>query len=204
MSPMIELLLLDVDGVLLEYQRAVRLRYLADALRRPVAQIEQALSGTGLDRAYASGAIDTAGYLHALSCQLQVTVDEATWVEARVAASGPRPAVIQRLLELPTALRIAVLTNNGPLMAAVIMRQLPALAPRLRGNLLCSGSLGARKPDPAVFTRALQRLHATAQRTLFVDDLFVNVRGARQAGLHADTVHDARSLGRVLRRYLPG
>jgi len=45
-----------------------------------------------------------------------------------------------------------------------------------------------------------------AQDTLFVDDLFVNVQGARAAGLHADTVVDARSMRTVIRRYglLPG
>lgn len=202
MTPDIALLLLDVDGVLLAYQRAVHVRCLARMLQVSVAAIERAVFGGGLDRAYDSGALDTPGYLHALSCQLQVTVDEATWVEARVAASCPRPSVIQRVLDLPSALRLAVLTNNGPLMSTVIARQLPTLAPRLQG-VLCSGELGARKPDPAVFARALRTLHAAPQRTLFVDDLFVNVRGARQAGLHADTVRDAPSLGRVLRRYLP-
>jgi FMN phosphatase YigB (HAD superfamily) len=38
-------------------------------------------------------------------------------------------------------------------------------------------------------------------RTLFVDDLFANVRGARAAGLHAETVRDGRGLGKVLKRY---
>jgi len=41
-------------------------------------------------------------------------------------------------------------------------------------------------------------------RTLFVDDLFANVRGARAAGLHAETVRDGRGLGKVLKRYAVG
>jgi len=44
-------------------------------------------------------------------------------------------------------------------------------------------------------------LGARAGRTLFVDDLFTNVRGARQAGLRAETATDSRSIGKVLKRY---
>lgn len=203
MKPMIELLLLDVDGVLLHCQHDERVRTLAQALHVSPMKLDSALRDEGLDRAYDSGVLDTPAYLQALSRRLQVQVDEAAWIEARVAASRPQEAVIHRLLALPAALRFGVLTNNGPMIAAVIARQLPALAPRLQGNILCSGTLGGRKPDPAVFARALHHLQALPQRTLFLDDLFVNVRGARHAGLQADTVHNARSLGRVLRRYLP-
>ena len=203
MKPIIDTLLLDVDGVLLDHQRAVRVRWLAEALQVSVSSVQHALSEEGLDRAYDSGALTTSAYLSALSSRLRTTVDAPTWVGARVAASHPDPQVVRRLLDLPMPLRLGVLTNNGPLISEVIERQLPSLMPRLRGNILCSGSLGVRKPARAAFLQALEALHAAPQRTLFIDDLFVNVRGARQAGLHADTAHDARSLGRVLRRYLP-
>ena len=50
-----------------------------------------------------------------------------------------------------------------------------------------------------VYLRALERLGWNAADTLFIDDLFANVQGARRAGLHTDSVRDARALGRVLR-----
>ncbi len=96
---------------------------------------------------------------------------------------------------------VAVLTNNGPLMAQAIPRIIPALFPALENRVLCSGMLGGRKPQVDVYAQALARLGARAAATLFVDDLFVNVQGARRAGLHADTVRDARSMRRVLVRY---
>jgi putative hydrolase of the HAD superfamily len=42
---------------------------------------------------------------------------------------------------------------------------------------------GVRKPDPAAYVLALDRLGATAGGTVFVDDQPVNVEGARLAGL---------------------
>jgi len=71
----------------------------------------------------------------------------------------------------------------------------------LEGRILCSGELGGRKPDPAVFLKAVERLDARPARTLFVDDLFVNVRGARLAGLQADTANDSRSFGKLMHRF---
>ena len=58
-----------------------------------------------------------------------------------------------------------------------------------------------RKPEPRIYTLALEQLGWDATRTLFVDDVFANVQGARSVGLHAETVTDAASLRQVFRRY---
>ena len=94
-----------------------------------------------------------------------------------------------------------MLTNNGALLLDAIPRIVASLWPMLDGRVLCSGVLGARKPDRAIFERALAHFDTPAREALFLDDLFVNVQGARDAGLHADTVVDARSMRTVLRRY---
>ena len=201
MKPSIELLLLDVDGVLLDYQRSVRVRHIAHGLCVDSAQVQQVLFETGLETRYDSGMTDTAAYLRALSEGLQAEVSEALWIQARLAASRPRAEVVQRILALSESVRIGVLTNNGPLMAEVLRALLPTLCHRVGEGLLCSGALGGRKPDPALYLRALQRLRAAPSRTLFIDDLFTNVRGARLAGLQAETVRDGRGMGRVLKRY---
>lgn len=197
----IRLLLLDVDGVLLHYQRSHRVMYLAQALQCTAAQVQAALFDSGLETAYDAGQINTDDYLAQLRHALDATVDVPTWIAARQAACRPQTAVVQRLLALDEALPLAVLTNNGPLMAQVLPALLPELYARLQPRVLCSGMLGGRKPDPAVFKRALQRLDTEPGHTLFVDDLFTNVRGARAAGLHAETVRDGRGLGKVLKRY---
>jgi len=201
MAPCIDLLLLDVDGVLLDHHRTLRVRHLADALGRSTAQVQHALFESGLERQYDRGALRTGDYLQRFGERLQTAVSEAQWIRARLASSRVRDDVLSRVVALPAALPLGVLTNNGPLMVDVLHTLLPALRARLEGRVLCSGALGARKPDPAVFLQAMAILQATPARTLFVDDLFTHVRGARQAGLQAETVRDGRSLGRVLKRY---
>ncbi|MBN5159098.1 MULTISPECIES: HAD-IA family hydrolase [unclassified Stenotrophomonas] len=195
----IDLLLLDVDGVLVHYQRAQRVLHLAQALDVAPETVQAALYDSGLEAAHDNGTLDGPAYLAQLSKQLGRTVDVHTWTAARRAASHPQAAVLQRLqaLQLP----MAVLTNNGALMQQALPTLLPELFPALQDRVFCSADFGLRKPAPEVFLRTLDVLGVAPARTLFVDDLFANVRGARAAGLHAETVRDGRGLGKVLKRY---
>ncbi len=195
------LLLLDFDGVLAAYRRPLRLAHLAAATGCGSAQAERVLFGSGLETAYDGGELDTPTYLRQLGAGLGAPVDEATWIAARVAACQADPRVLAQVLAVAARTPIGVLTNNGPLMAQAIAQIVPSLFPLLQGRVLCSGALGGRKPQAQVYLQALAHFGSAPQHTLFVDDLFVNVRGARAAGLHADTVTDAASLRRVLRRY---
>lgn len=45
--------------------------------------------------------------------------------------------------------------------------------------------MGLAKPDPAYFTHIVETLGIAPEEAVFVDDMAVNVRGARRAGLHA-------------------
>lgn len=201
MRPRIGQLLLDFDGVLAAYRRERRLAHLATFAGTDVGHVHEALFGSGLEARYDAGQLDTTSYLQALGGKLGRPVDARTWLAARVAASEADPQVVARVAALDSALALGVLTNNGVLIGQAIPDILPGLYPRLQGRVLCSGQFGRRKPDPLVFVQALERLCWDPATTLFVDDLFVNVQGARKAGLHADTVQDARSLRRVLKRY---
>jgi glucose-1-phosphatase len=201
MSPTLELLLLDFDGVLAQYARPRRLARLAQHAGCSVAHAQAVLFDSGLETAYDGGEIATADYLHRLGDKLGAPLDAATWIDARVAACEADPRVLEMVLQVAARMPIAVLTNNGPLMAEAVPRIVPALATPLAGRILCSGMLGGRKPAGAVYQAALARLQARAATSLFVDDLFVNVQGARAAGLHADTVVDATSMRRVFKRF---
>ncbi|WP_312235981.1 HAD-IA family hydrolase [Stenotrophomonas sp.] len=196
----VDCLLLDFDGVLVRHARHLRVRHLAASTGRSAALVQAALFDSGLEQQHDAG-LDSALYLLQLGAALGTTVSVAQWQDARIAASPPQAGVIERIERIARDLPIAILTNNGALMVPTIPRILPTLAEALQGRILCSGALGARKPDPAVFAQAMVRIGARPGRTLFIDDLFVNVRGARQAGLHAETATDSRSIGKVLKRY---
>lgn len=199
--PPIRLVLFDFDGVLVRYSHRARLAALARVAGCTPAHVSRVLLASGLERAYDSGVIDRATYLQHLGDGLGRTIDADTWIEARLAATTAEPAMLDLVAAVGEQVEIGVLTNNGALMLDAIPRILSPLFPMLDGRMLCSGALGVRKPDRAIFRHALTHFDKRAHEALFLDDLFVNVQGARAAGLHADTVVDARSMRKVLRRY---
>ena len=52
-------------------------------------------------------------------------------------------------------------------------------------DIIDSHELGMRKPNPAIYELALERLGVTAAATAFLDDIETNVVAARGVGMHA-------------------
>ncbi|MGY1408450.1 MULTISPECIES: HAD-IA family hydrolase [unclassified Luteimonas] len=204
MKPGIRRILFDFDQVLAPYRHERRIAALASFAGCPHEQVREVLFASGLESEFDRGAIDTGTYLERLGSGIGRPVDAEAWIAARMAGSVAEVAMLERVAALDMSLELAVLTNNGVLMAQAIPRILGPLGARFEGRVLCSGALRVRKPDPTVFRLALERLGWQRADTLFVDDSFANVQSARKVGLHAETVVDARSLGRVLRRYTLG
>ena len=85
--------------------------------------------------------------------------------------------------------RTAVVTNNIKEASAGWRALLPV--EELFDVIVDSSDVGVRKPNPAIFAVALERLGGVAPgAAVFLDDAPGNVEGARLAGLHAILVAD--------------
>ena len=80
-------------------------------------------------------------------------------------------------------LRTGLLTNNARELRALWWDLLPY--DELFDDIVDSSDVGLRKPNPAIYRLALDRLGATAHRTAFLDDIASNVDGAERVGLRA-------------------
>jgi epoxide hydrolase-like predicted phosphatase len=99
-------------------------------------------------------------------------------------------AVVDRVRTLRTdGYRTGVVTNNVREASAGWRALLPV--DELFDVIVDSSDVGCRKPDPAIFAIALERLGGLApDAAVFLDDAPGNVAGARAAGLHAILVDD--------------
>ena len=144
----------------------------------------------------------------------------ATWADARtqVAASHPHHVA---LLDRYVAQFPATLT--GPVDGSeAIVRELRAAGLRLYGltnwsaelyhhaalaapattlmdDVLVSGREGLAKPDPAIFTLAIERFGLDPRRTLFTDDSAANVDAAARLGLRTHLFRGTDGLRAALR-----
>jgi len=195
------LVLFDLDGVLVEYDRPRRLQHLGDAVGRSAEQVYEALFGSGLEDRYDAGELSTDVYLTELGSHLGVAVDRTAWSAARTASMTCTTETCTRIARLAQRVEVGVLTNNGVLIEDLLPDALPGLFPLLEGRVFCSGTLGASKPSQDIYRIALERLGHAPQRALFLDDNFDNVEGARAAGLYAEHVARPGAFDTILACY---
>jgi putative hydrolase of the HAD superfamily len=71
-----------------------------------------------------------------------------------------------------------------------------------------SSDVGIRKPDPAIYLLAAEKLGLAPEVCVFVDDIATNLRPAREVGMavvhHVDPVSTIRELERLFSLVLRG
>jgi 2-haloacid dehalogenase len=118
----------------------------------------------------------------------------ARWPET---LRGPIQASVDILAELRRiGLGLYALTNWSAETFALARPMFPFLA-WFRG-IVVSGEEGIGKPEPEIFRRLLDRYGLRADRTLFIDDVAVNVEAAARLGMRALAFVDPARLRRDL------
>lgn len=194
----IRCVLLDMDGVLADYDRDVRIETLARLAGSTPAAVRSAIYGSGIEEAGDAGTLDAQAYLDALSRELGVPITVANWTAARRAATRVRTDTLALVEALEDQVTLGLLTNNGWLMAQQLPAIAPALFPLFAGRSFCAAQFGAAKPAPAAYQGCLAMLGARPAETLFVDDSATNVTGALAAGLQGHHFVDLVQFRRLL------
>jgi putative hydrolase of the HAD superfamily len=99
-------------------------------------------------------------------------------------ALDPNPPMIELMQELKgEGYTMAMLTNNVREWEPLWRSMLPV--DEIFETVVDSGFVGCRKPESQIYELTLERIGRPAGTCLFVDDVLVNIEGARKAGLHA-------------------
>lgn len=103
---------------------------------------------------------------------------------------GLRTAFVERVRALRLdGFRTALVTNNVAEFSVHWRAMIPV--DELFELVVDSSEVGVRKPDPAIYHLALERLGGIApERAVFLDDFAGNVEAASSVGLHAILVGD--------------
>jgi len=131
---------------------------------------------------YADELRDLLGPVDDAGLQRFLDAEHDTWRPARALVRDAH-ALLESLRA--RRLRLAIVANTWPDPPRTVRRELDGfdITPRVDAIVL-SGEVGVRKPDPAIFERALEGLGVDAAAALFVGDRLVDdVQGAAAAGL---------------------
>jgi len=179
----IEAFIFDMDDVLCTYDVGRRIEALSGLSGRSEAEIHAAIWQTDfLDRAD-RGDFSADDYLEEFGRRLGRPLTRAEWVEARRLSMVPDQAMLDLVKELGQNHQLALLTNNDRLLAETLDALFPALRPLFGKHLYVSAELGLAKPDPEIFRAVCKRLDVKTEVAFFIDDLAVNIAGAKEAGL---------------------
>lgn len=89
-----------------------------------------------------------------------------------------------RSLRDERGIRLAMLTNNVREWEARWRAMIPDIE-QLFELIVDSAFVGMRKPDPRIYALTLERLGLPAEKTVFIDDVDVNVTAAKDLGIRA-------------------
>jgi putative hydrolase of the HAD superfamily len=109
----------------------------------------------------------------------------------------PNAEMIDLMRELrESGLRMAMLTNNVREWEPLWRAKLPV--DEIFETVVDSAFVGCRKPEARIYEITVQRLGLAPEACLFVDDIEVNVNGARELGLRAIHFRDnAQAIGEI-------
>jgi len=179
----IDAFIFDMDDVVCTYDVGRRISALASLSGRPETEIRQAIwESDFLDRAD-RGYYSADAYLDEFGRLLGMKLNRAQWVEARRASMIPDLPMLNLVRALGQSHRLALLTNNDRLLSETIDDLFPELRHLFGSHLYVSADLALAKPDPDIFRAVCNRVGAETRRSFFIDDLAVNVAGAKEAGL---------------------
>lgn len=177
--------LFDLGGVLTADPFAGMVSY-AEELGIGAQVIADAVRDSDRFRAVETGASSMRDFLKWLCGDIEerhgARVDIRRLADCLASGQRIRPEMPALLTQVRDAgLRLALLTNNAR--EARSWWESGVLPLELFDTILDSSALGVRKPDPAVFRLALDRLGLAGREVVLVDDLQANIDGAVKAGL---------------------
>ena len=100
-----------------------------------------------------------------------------------------RAELVDVLRVLRPRYRVACLTNNMPVGHGSAMARTPELAAQIAevmalfAHVIESWKIGARKPEPRFYARACEVVGVPPEQCVFLDDLGINLKPARELGM---------------------
>ncbi len=121
------------------------------------------------------------------------------WRVLKSLSGDIRPQMVEALRRCKAAFRIACITNNmksgeGPGMArSADKAKAVAEIMTLFEHVVESSKLGWRKPDPRIYRHTCDLLGVPPERCIYLDDLGINLKPAREMGMRTIKVGDPDS-----------
>jgi putative hydrolase of the HAD superfamily len=165
----------------------------------PAADIPKRLSSTDLVQRFESGRIEARDFVREFSGHLNLETTYELFCEIWSSVFLPETLVGEDLLRgIARNYRLLLLSNTNVIHFEMIRRNY-ALVRHFHSCVL-SYEVGAMKPAPLIYQRAIEAAGCEAAECFFIDDMEINVEGARSQGMDAVQFQSEAQIAEELRR----
>lgn len=181
---MIKSIIFDLGNVIVSFDhRKISKRLEAACEHASDAIYARAVTGE-LAREYNLGKISTGDFFAAINREFGLGIDYEDFYAAWNCTFLPEPIVPDELIKtLSEKFRLLILSDTNEMHFDFIRENFSIL--NYFDDFIVSHKAGLVKPSAEIFQKAVETADCLPEECLFIDDLLVNVEGARKCGLNA-------------------
>ena len=196
---MIKAVIFDLGRVIVPFDFMRGYAKLAPLCGIPAAEIPARLATTDLVQRYESGGIESRDFVRELSRHLNFETTYEGFCDIWTSIFLPETLVSDALLEgIARNYRLVLLSNTNAIHFEMVRANYSLL--RHFHAFVLSHEVGAMKPLPLIYQRAVEAAGCRPEECFFTDDIPAYVEGARAYGIDAVQFESEEQIERELRR----
>ena len=196
---MIKAVIFDLGRVIVPFDFMRGYARIAELTGIPAEEVSGRIRPTGLVDRLESGQIEPRPFVQELSAALGLTCTYDEFCEIWSSIFLPHTLVPDSLLEaIAKRYRLVLLSNTNAIHFAMLRENYPIL--RHFHALVLSHEVGAMKPSPLIYQRAVEAAGCRPEECFFTDDIPEYVEGARKYGIDAVQFQSAEQIEAELRK----
>jgi glucose-1-phosphatase len=196
---MIKAVIFDLGRVIVPFDFKRGYTRLESLCGIPAAEIPGRIATTGLVSRYESGQIESRDFVRELSGHLNLDTSYENFCEIWSCVFLPETLIREELLRaLARGYRLVLLSNTNAIHFEMIRKNYPLL--RHFHSLVLSYEVGAMKPSPLIYRKAIEEAGCLPAECFFTDDMQAYVDGACAQGIDAVQFQSAEQIEGELRK----
>lgn len=198
-TAMIKAIIFDLGRVIIPFDFNRGYSRLEALCGIPAAEIPGRIAPTGLVPRFESGQIESRDFVEQLSTHLGLNAPYEKFCEIWSSIFLPEPLVPESMLAaIARKYPLILLSNTNALHFEMVRENYPIL--RHFHSFVLSYKVGAMKPSPLIYEKAIEAAGCSPGECFFTDDIAAFVEGAKQQGIDAVQFHSAAQIQAELHR----
>ena len=181
---MIKAVIFDLGGVIVPFDFKRAYARMEELCPYPAAEIPQRLRSTDLVMRFETGLVGPEDFVREVSGILELRTSHDEFCDIFNCIFMPETLVQDSLLErIRERHRLLLLSNTNPIHFSMVAKVYPIL--RHFDDLILSYKVGAQKPSPLIYHKAIARAGCLPGECFFTDDVASFVEAAKREGIDA-------------------